>query len=88
MATCPHCQHESFELEETSPAGSAFKVNFIKCANCEAPVGVLEYYDTGDLLKEQEAVLAKMEKQISRLQSSVEEVQTKLHSIERALMRR
>lgn len=45
MSICPHCKGFSWEIHEESPRGGAFKLNFVRCVNCKAPVGVLPYYD-------------------------------------------
>ena len=45
MSKCPHCNGMLWELETEEPRGSAFKINFIRCAGCKAPVGTMEYFN-------------------------------------------
>lgn len=45
MSKCGHCGGFTWELHEESPNGAAFKVNFIRCAMCKVPVGVMDYFD-------------------------------------------
>lgn len=45
QSKCAHCQSHRFELHTESPEKAAFKVNFIRCAGCKNPIGVMDYYD-------------------------------------------
>ena len=40
---CAHCDSTQFEIREVSAAGANFKYNFIQCARCGNPVGVVDY---------------------------------------------
>jgi len=54
---CPHCQNSSFELKEVSPSKSNFKLHFVQCSSCGAPLGTIEYMNIGSLLaKQNEAI--------------------------------
>jgi hypothetical protein len=52
MATsrCPKCASSSFELENFTPRNSEFKLSFVQCSSCGAVVGVLDYYNIGQLI--------------------------------------
>jgi uncharacterized Zn finger protein len=50
MSTCPKCPNSSFELVENTPRHSEFKLSFIQCSSCGAVVGVLDYYNIGQLI--------------------------------------
>jgi hypothetical protein len=54
MATsrCPRsdCTSTSFELKEIVPRGSEYKLLAVQCTSCGAVVGVLEYFNSGQLL--------------------------------------
>lgn len=50
-STCPKCDSTRFELAQSEPNGSRFKVNFIQCASCGAVVGVMDYYSVPSLLE-------------------------------------
>ncbi len=54
---CSHCNNMSFEVVESAPIGSSYKINIVQCAMCGAVVGAMDYWATGSLVKEQEAVL-------------------------------
>lgn len=45
MSKCGFCGGLSWEIHEESPRGAALKVNFIRCALCKVPVGVLPFMD-------------------------------------------
>ena len=59
MATskCPKCDSTSFEMKETLPRGSEYKVMFIQCSLCGAVVGVTDYFNTAVLIKKLAAKL-------------------------------
>ncbi len=50
QSTCPKCENTSFEIAENSPKGSRFKFTFIQCDRCGAVVGVVDYYNVGNIL--------------------------------------
>jgi len=64
LSKCPHCSGMFWEIETEEPRNSAFKVNFIRCASCKAPVGTMEYFNIYSMLE-------KLEKDIKKLESSV-----------------
>ena len=53
MATpkCPKCEWTKFQMSESSPVGSKFKVLLIHCASCGTVVGTEPYYNTAALLE-------------------------------------
>ncbi len=53
MATsnCVKCSSTSFEVVDSSPHNSNFKLQFVQCASCGSVVGVLEYFNIGALLE-------------------------------------
>ena len=50
MSSCPKCGANSFEMKESSPAGSRFKIMFIQCASCGTVVGVTDFHNIPILL--------------------------------------
>ena len=50
MSSCPKCGTHRFEMKESSPAGSEFKIMFIQCASCGTVVGVTDFYNIPSLL--------------------------------------
>lgn len=67
-STCPKCDSHRFELTEVEPANSRYKMFFVQCSSCGAPMGVTEYYDTGSTLKKHEK---SMEERLSRIESQI-----------------
>lgn len=47
---CPKCEKTSFEVVEETPSKSNFKLEFVRCSYCKMVVGVLEYFNNGELL--------------------------------------
>lgn len=50
-STCVKCGGTSFEAKLIEPGGYKFKVTFIQCSSCGGVVGVLDYYNIGQVLK-------------------------------------
>jgi hypothetical protein len=50
IPTCLRCGGLTFESKEASPRNSNFRLTFIQCAACGGVVGVLDYYNIGELL--------------------------------------
>jgi hypothetical protein len=75
LPKCPHCKSGFFALSTIAPVGAQYKANLIICNQCGAPVGAMEYYDAGVLLKAQERILKKIEKAIDDLDSRLRRVE-------------
>lgn len=59
-STCIKCSSHSFETREVTPNGSAFKLIFIQCSSCGGVVGVIDYFNIGHLLQQQNVVLQRI----------------------------
>ena len=81
FSTCAKCDGRFFELVEVSPAGSQYKMFFVQCSKCGAPTGVTEYYDVGFLVKQQEAVIKKIETKIDGVASSLSHIEHLLRAM-------
>ena len=51
LSTCVKCGGTLFETSEVEPLGSKFKLIFVQCAICGGVVGVLEYYNVGEMIQ-------------------------------------
>ena len=51
ISKCIQCGNTTFEMQENSPIGSNFKFMFIQCSSCGGVVGVVDYYNIGQVLK-------------------------------------
>jgi hypothetical protein len=71
---CPHCNTTRFELKEIEPVGSTYKVNVLQCTSCGAPSGIMDYWNIGTLLKQQEKHISDLSKQIQQLQHAVSQI--------------
>lgn len=49
MATssCPKCGNHTFEVKQNTPQQSRYVLLFVQCASCGTVVGVLDYYNIG-----------------------------------------
>lgn len=57
MPTCPKCPSTYFRLTEANISGSQFRMMMVECSSCGAAIGVVDYYNVGQLLKEQNKAL-------------------------------
>ena len=64
-----------WELVTEEPQGSAFKVNFVRCAGCKVPIGALEYFNLHSKLEQ-------MDKEIKALKSSNSTISSALQVID------
>lgn len=74
MANCPKCNSSTFKVELVDPRGSNFKLNLVTCASCGSAVGVLDYWNIGALLKEQEKTLNQVLTRIASLEPSIQQI--------------
>ena len=54
---CPSCSNHSFELNEIAVRNSKYKLYSVQCTSCGSVVSMLNYFDPGVLLKDQEQML-------------------------------
>lgn len=71
LSKCGFCGSTSFELMQTSPRSSRFKLYFVQCASCGAPVGVQEYENTGAKLSALDEKVGKLEQQLDGLRHDI-----------------
>ena len=50
MSTCTKCGKTQFEVKEVSPGESNFTLNFIQCTSCGGVIGVIDYFNIGELI--------------------------------------
>jgi uncharacterized Zn finger protein len=48
---CPKCEKSGFEVVNEVPVNSNYPLIFVRCANCGSVIGVLDYYNVGELIK-------------------------------------
>lgn len=72
-STCAKCGSISFEMKENSPRGSNYKLFFVQCAVCGAPIGSMEYFNSGV--------------QIEKVNKQIQNLEDKLNNIEYILKR-
>lgn len=58
----------SFKVALQEPSGSRYKVNFVQCASCNTPIGVLDYYNTGAQLEEQKKLTQDLASKVAHLE--------------------
>ena len=53
------------------PSRSGYKQNFVQCAKCGAPFGVTDYFNVGQLLKNQEKKIVALEAAVGALERAI-----------------
>jgi len=59
-SACPSCKNHGFETVEVAPRNSNFKLIFVQCTMCGAVVGVADYFNLGNLVKNQNKAIQKI----------------------------
>lgn len=62
---CPSCKNGTFTIEENVPYRSQIKLMFVYCSSCGTVVGVMDYFNIGILLLEQNRALEKIAKALN-----------------------
>lgn len=50
-STCTKCGNTRFEIKESSPQGSNYKIMFVQCSSCGGVVGTTDFYNVPSLLE-------------------------------------
>ncbi|GFE57697.1 hypothetical protein AOG1_15770 [Geobacter sp. AOG1] len=74
ISSCAKCGGGMFKVVEKEPHGSNFKVNFVQCSSCNAPIGVLDYYNLGTLMKKQEKSIDDIESRLSNIEHTLRQI--------------
>lgn len=87
MALCPHCHDENaaFHLQEHPVLGSEFTYAIVSCANCGAPIGVLERENVNSALVQHEAAIDELSEQITGVEKKVDRILHELSEVQRRL---
>ena len=64
MLKCPSCKNGSFKTEVFEPSGSGFKHTAIACSSCNTVVGVMDFFNVGQMLTDIEKRLKAIEQRI------------------------
>ena len=51
-STCTKCGGTTFENVDASPRKAIFKLSFVQCASCGGVVGVMDFHNIGEMLKD------------------------------------
>lgn len=80
---CGKCEGGSFKIQEISPNGSAYKFYAVQCMGCQTPIGITDFYNIGQLLKNQEKSMADLESQLSRMTQTIDQMAQALNQMAR-----
>lgn len=78
LSTCPHCKNHIFEIQEVSPSGSNFKLYFVQCTHCGAPLGTQEFFNTSALIKDLELKVDNLQQTQSQMSNTLSYMAQKL----------
>lgn len=85
MAQCPHCQFETFRVEEHSLRGSDLLYALICCDNCGAPISVLERENVNSALEQQDEIIDQLAVQVGQLDAKLDRALQQLEVIRERL---
>ncbi len=80
---CCKCENSAFKLQEISVQGAQYKLYAVQCVSCRTAFGVTEYYDSGSLLKKQEAAIADLARKIAGIEYNLSHITHALQSMRR-----
>ena len=79
-SSCVKCGGGSFEMKVIEPRNAEYKQMTVQWTSCGGVAGVLGYYDSGVLLKEQQKEVAALKKGLQRIESQIEQIAYRLRS--------
>ena len=85
MSACPKCDGNHFEIKTIEPRGCNYKENLVQCTSCGVVVGVLEYYNVGSLVKDQEKEITKLQRAVASIQSDLNTLDHNIRVIAKAV---
>lgn len=74
FSNCAKCNGSSFKVVTQEPAGSNYKLNFVQCAGCNAPIGVLDFYNTGNQLDDQKKAIGALSSRLSNIENLLDQI--------------
>lgn len=74
LSNCAKCGGGMFKVVEKEPKGSNFKLNFVQCSACNTPIGVLDYYNLGSLIKDQEKTIKNLDHRMSNIEHTLNQI--------------
>jgi len=80
---CGKCEGSSFKLQEIEMQGAAYKMMAAQCTSCQTPFALTDYYNVGQLLKNQEKAIADLGKKIAHVEGSVDQIAHALQGLRR-----
>jgi hypothetical protein len=78
QSKCPHCSSTVFQLIDAEPDNARFPLKFIQCAQCGAPVGVLEDVNLGSALQKHHDYVAEMAGRVLAIEKAVQRIEGSL----------
>ena len=74
VSNCAKCGGFSFKVVTQEPLDSNYKLNFVQCSSCNAPVGVVDFHNNGAQLAEQKKQIASLASDISSMKQTLEKM--------------
>lgn len=77
---CAKCDGTSFKLQQTELQGAAYKMMVAQCTSCSAPFGITDFYNVGQLLKNQEKAIGGLETKLNQIEHTLSQIVHVLNS--------
>jgi hypothetical protein len=74
ISKCGKCEGTLFKVVTQEPTGSRYKINFVQCSRCSTPVGVLDYFNTGDQLEEQKKEIGQLKNAVANMDHMIRQI--------------
>jgi len=80
---CGKCEGGSFKIQEISPNGAAYKFYAIQCMGCQTPIGVTDFYNVGQMVKNQEKAIADLGSKLNQMSHTVDQIAYAMNQLAR-----
>jgi hypothetical protein len=80
---CGKCEGASFKLQEIEMQGAAYKMMAAQCTSCQTPFALTDFYNVGQLMKNQEKAIAALGQKVDHIQSAVSQIAHALQGMRR-----
>ena len=75
ITKCGHCGGTFWEIKTIEPRGGNYKQNIMQCVACGVPVGVMDYYNLGKLMKDNESAISQLKSQLNSVQQHLAQIE-------------
>lgn len=75
---CPRCGSENFQMVDSNlfEPNSQYPLRFVQCSSCKSVIAVLDYFNLGKLIRDQQTDISQLKKLGSQILSEIEDLKS------------